>query len=104
MSKQILIYFLLSALVVLFAKYVHLVIVYIDTLFTYVNLKLAPVFNPTGWGLVIRKTLVLILLPTLIATIPALFYKIIKGHEMPHFIATTWGMWTVIVLSDIVIR
>lgn len=104
MLRHSLIYFLLSVLVVLFAKYAHLIIVYIDLFFTYINLKLTPIFSPTGWGLVIRKILVLMVLPILITAIPALIYRAIKGKEMPHFIAITWVVWTIIVLSEILIR
>jgi len=89
---------------VVFAKYAHLLIVYIDMFFTYVNVQLAPVFSSTGWGLIIRKILVLVLMPIVITAIPALIYRAIKGREMPHFIAITWVVWTVIVLSDILIR
>lgn len=104
MLRQFLIYLTLSILIVLFAKYAHLLIVYIDMFFTYVNIKLTPVFSQTGWGLVIRKILVLMILPLIITAIPALIYRTIKGSEMPHFIAITWVIWTVIVLSDILIR
>lgn len=104
MLRQSLIYLLLSILVVVFAKYAHLLVVYVDVFFTYVNLKLTPIFSQTGWGLVIRKILVLVALPVALAAIPALIYKAFKGKEMPHFIAITWTLWTVIVLSDILVR
>ncbi|CAM4438749.1 hypothetical protein ACD661_01620 [Legionella lytica] len=104
MLRQSLIYLGLSILVVIFAKYAHLVVVYVDMFFTYVNVKLTPIFSQTGWGLVIRKILVLVLLPVTLTAIPALLYKAIKGKEMPHFIAITWTIWTVIVLSDILVR
>ena len=104
MLRQSLIYLLLSILVVIFAKYAHLLIVYIDLFFTHINLKLTPIFSPTGWGLVIRKIIVLMVLPILIAAVPALIYRGIKGREMPHFIAIVWVLWTIIVISDILIR
>lgn len=104
MQRHILTYILLSVLIVVFAKYAHLLIVYIDTFFIYVNLKLTPIFSQTGWGLVIRKTLVLTLLPVLITGIPALIYRAVKGKDMPHFIAITWVIWTIIVLSEILVR
>lgn len=104
MLRQSIIYLLLSILVVVFAKYAHLLIVYIDMFFTYVNLKLTPIFSPTGWGLIIRKVLVLMLLPIIITGIPALIYRAIKGREMPHIIPIAWVIWTIIVLSDILIR
>ncbi|KTD32316.1 hypothetical protein Lmor_2254 [Legionella moravica] len=104
MLRQSLIYLLLSVLVVVFARYAHLLIVYIDLFFTYINLKLTPIFSQTGWGLIIRKVLVLMLMPIIITGIPALLYRAIKGREMPHFIAIVWVIWTIIVLSVILIR
>ena len=104
MSRQIFVYLMLSILVVIFSKYFHLLIIYIDTFFTWANLKLSPVFSSTGWGLIIRKTLVLMILPIVITAIPALVWRAVRGHEMPHFIYTTWVVWTIIVLSDILIR
>lgn len=104
MLRQGLIYLLLSILIVVFAKYAHLLIIYIDLFFTHVNLKLTPIFSQTGWGLVIRKIIVLMVLPLLIAGIPALIYRGLKGKDMPHFIALVWVLWTVIVISDILIR
>ncbi|AGH53452.1 hypothetical protein LPE509_01361 [Legionella pneumophila subsp. pneumophila LPE509] len=44
------------------------------------------------------------LLPIIIAGIPALIYRALKGKDMPHFIAIVWIIWTIIVLSDILIR
>lgn len=104
MLRHSLIYLLLSILIVVFAKYAYLIVVYIDMFFTYVNLKLTPIFSQTGWGLIIRKILVLMLLPIIIAGIPALIYRALKGKDMPHFIAIVWIIWTIIVLSDILIR
>lgn len=104
MLRQSLIYLTLSILIVIFAKYAHLLVVYVDMFFTYVNLKLTPIFSQTGWGLVIRKILVLVMLPVVITAVPALIYRALKGRDMPHFIAITWTVWTVIVLSDILVR
>ncbi|STY28924.1 Uncharacterised protein [Legionella wadsworthii] len=104
MLRHSIIYLALSILVVLFAKYAHLIIVYVDMFFTYINLKLTPIFSQTGWGLVIRKILVLVLLPVIITAIPALIYRFIKGGTMPHFIAITWIIWTIVVLSDILVQ
>lgn len=104
MLRQSLIYLLMSILVVIFATYAHLLVVYVDMFFTYVNIKLTPIFSQTGWGLVIRKILVLVLLPVALTAVPALLYRAIKGKDMPHFIAITWTLWTIIVLSDILVR
>ncbi|MGL6030486.1 MAG: hypothetical protein ACRC0M_11995 [Legionella sp.] len=103
MFRQSLIYLLLSVLVVIFARYAHTLVVYIDMFFTYINLQLTPVFSHTGWGMFIRKILVLMLIPIIIAGVPALIYRAIKGREMPHFLALVWVLWIIIALSDIVI-
>lgn len=104
MLRHTLIYLALSILVVLFAKYIHLLVLYIDVFFTYVNVKLTPIFSQTGWGFLIRNILALVLLPVILTAIPAFVYKLIKGGDMPHFIAITWVIWTVIVLSNILVR
>jgi len=104
MLRQTLIYLLLSVVVVLFARYAQLLVVYIDLFFAFINLKLAPVFSQTGVGLLIRKVIVLMLIPITIACIPALTYRVVKGRDMPHFISLTWIIWSIIVLSDILIQ
>lgn len=103
MLRQSLIYLLLSILIVVFAKYAHLIIVYIDMFFTHINVKLTPVFSQTGWGLLIRKIIVLMALPLIIAGIPSVVYKGLKGRDMPYFLPIVWLVWTVIVLSDILV-
>jgi hypothetical protein len=104
MLRQFLIYLGLSIIVVLFARYAQLIIFYIDQFFIFINLKLTPIFSQTGVGLVIRKVIVLMLIPIIVAAVPALGYKLIKGKDMPHFLALTWVIWSVIVISDILVR
>lgn len=104
MLRQSLIYLLLSILVVVFAKFAHMLIVYIDMLYAYINVKLTPIFSHGGLGVTIRKVLLLVFIPIIIAAIPALIYRLIKGHEMPYFIELIWCLWLVIVLSNILIR
>jgi hypothetical protein len=87
-----------------FAKYANTLLVFINIFFTEINLKLTPIFSQTGWGVVIRKILVLMVLPMIITAVPALIYRGIKGREMPHFIAITWIIWTIIVISNILMR
>lgn len=104
MLKQSIIYLLLSILVVLFAQYVHLLIVYIDMVYTFINVQLAPIFSNSISGITIRKVITLVCLPLLIAAIPALIHLAIKGKQMPYFIEVTWFLWLVIVLSKVLIR
>ena len=102
--KQSIIYLVLSIMVVLFAQYVHILIVYIDVFYTFINLKLTPIFSNSPLGIMIRKVISLVLLPIAIAAIPALIYRAIKGKQMTYFIEVTWFLWLVIVLSKVLIR
>lgn len=103
MLKQTLIYLCLSILVVLFAQYVHLMIVYVDLFYTFINVKLAPIFSNGALGIMIRKVISLVLLPVVIASIPGVIYRVVKGQNMPYFIEVTWFLWLVIVLSKVLI-
>lgn len=102
--KQGLIYLALSIVIVVFAEYAHVLIVYLDMLYTYVNLKLSPVFSSSELGILIRRVFSLVLIPVIIAAIPAVLYRLIKGSNMPYFIQITWLLWLIIVLSKILIQ
>lgn len=103
MLKQALIYLGLSILIVVFAKYAHLFIVYIVMLYTYINVKIAPVFSSNHLGTLLRQVLSLVLLPVLVAAIPALIYRAIKGVQMPYFYEITWLLWLIVVLSKVLL-
>lgn len=105
MIRQSIIYLILTILVVLFAQYAHLLIVYIDMFYTYLNVKLAPFFSHLGtYSFFLRKVLLLTLIPVLIAAIPALIYRLVYRRKMPHFIGLTWCLWLIIVLSNVLVR
>jgi hypothetical protein len=104
MLKQSLLYLLLSILIVVFAEYAHLLMVYIVMFYTWVMLKITPVFHEIRYGLLIRNVLSLVLIPVIIAGIPALVYRLIKGKQMPGFVELTWILWLMIVLGKVLIR
>lgn len=104
MLKQSLIYLILSILIVVFAQYANLLMVYIITAYTYIMLKITPIFSGTQYGILIRNVVSLVAMPIIIAGIPALIYRAIKSKPMPYFIELTWGLWLVIVLGKILIR
>lgn len=104
MFRQCLIYLLLSILVVVFARFAHNLIVYIDIFYAFINFKLAPIFSHTGVGIMIRKVILLVFIPVIIAAVPALGYRVIKGKDMPYFFEFTWTLWLIIVLSNILVR
>jgi len=104
MLKQGVIYLILSCLIVLFARYAHILIVYIDMFYTLINVKLAPIFSNSVEGVLIRDVITLVLLPIFIVAIPALIYRLFKGQQMPYFIEATWFLWLIIVLSKVLIH
>lgn len=104
MLRQSIIYLLLSILVVVFAKYAHALVVYIDMFYLWINWVTSPLFRYIGLGDALSKVVILIVVPVLIAAIPALIYRIFKGRDMPGMIALTWCLWLVIVLSNILIH
>lgn len=98
--KQSIAYFVLSLLAVLCAKYVHTGIIYIDMLYTYTNVTIAP-YAESHW---IRNVIIMIGLPLIITGIPALIYRLIKKQNMPYFLESTWILWLVFVLCNVLIQ
>lgn len=104
MLKQSMIYLVLSILVVVFARYFHLLIVYIGMGYIYLQVKLMPLFNSLSFSVLIRNVISLTLLPLLVIAIPALAYRAIKGQTMPYLIESAWVVWLIVVLSKILVR
>lgn len=104
MLKQSIVYLILSILIVLFASYVHLGIVYIDMFYTWIVLILTPIFSSGSFGIFIRNVFSLVMLPLIIVGVPALIYRAVKGKQIPWFIEITWVVWLIIVLSKILIK
>ncbi len=104
MLKQSIIYLALSILTILFAKYMHVLIVYIDYAFVFVNLQLSQIFSHNPTGDTVRRVLTLVFIPMVITAIPALIYRLIKKRQMPYFIECTWIVWLIIVLSSILVQ
>lgn len=95
------IYCLLSILIMLFDKFPKLIVLSINTLYIYLNFYLTQLFSRVGLSGSIAKIILLITIPMVIAAIPAIIYRLIKGQMMPYFFTITWGIWLVIVLSHI---
>ncbi len=104
MLKQSLLYLILSVLIIIFAQYVHIVMIYINVMYTFITLHLAPLFSQGSLGFMIRQLLTLMALPLLLASLPALIYRGIKGKTMPYFIETTWILWIILVFSQVIVH
>lgn len=96
--KSYLYYFVASLLIVFFKEYIHLGLKYLDAFYNYINILIAPVFNQVGFGKIVHQTLVLILIPVIIISIPGLIYRLIKHQNMPYIVPLTWSMWLTLVL------
>lgn len=101
MLKQSLFYILASIIIIIFATQAHQLIVYINKFYLYINYKLSPLFASLEVYGNLRKVILLTLIPIVLTGIPALIYRLIKGKTLPHFLAITWCVWLVIVLSYI---
>lgn len=104
MLKQSLLYLMLSLLVIVFAKYAKLFVLYADLFYTYINTLLEPLFGSGFIGEIFRNFFTLVLVPLVIAAIPALIYWLIKRKHMPYFIELTWLLWLIIAMSSYLIR
>ncbi len=104
MMKQSAIYLILSILVVFFAKYVYLVLMSIDSFYSVINTKLTPLFNQGGLSRTLQKTVLLVIIPILVALIPTLIYRLIEGKNMPYFLPLIWCLWIISVFSNITVR
>lgn len=94
--KQTTAYFILSLLVVFFAKYVQLATHYVAQFYSSLNLSLVPYLASDA----ARHILLMVLIPIVIAGIPALIYRVIKKQNMPHYLISTWMLWLILVLSN----
>ncbi len=104
MYKQTLFYLALSLIVVLFSRYFAIGIIKIEHLHTWLNLKMSTVFSNSLVGLTVQQVIVLMMLPIVIAGVPALTYKLVKGGSMPYFLNFVWLVWLVVVLSSVAIQ
>lgn len=104
MFKQTIFYLALSIVVVIFSRYFALGIIQIDQVYTWLNLKLSTVFSHSLVGLTVQQIIVLMMLPIVIAGVPALTYKLVKGGTMPYFLNVVWLVWLVVVLSKVAIQ
>lgn len=102
-ALQIFIYLILSTLVVVFSQWIHMLLVYINMIYAIIHVKLNPFFNYMGLSMMVRKVILLILIPVGIASIPALIYRLIRGRWMPYFIELTWVLWFIFILSHLLI-
>jgi hypothetical protein len=104
MVKQSSVYLILSVLIVLFSNYIKLFFVYMNLLYAYLNAVLQPLFGSGIMGESFRDMVTLVLIPFVLAAIPALIYWVIKRKKMPHFLELIWLFWLILALSSYLIH
>jgi hypothetical protein len=104
MAVPFIIYLAASILVVLLAKYVSLLLIYINLFYLYLNSKLVPLFTYLDLSPTLVKIFLLVMIPLILAAIPALIYRAIKRKNMPHFTSLLWFLWLILVLSKVLIH
>lgn len=96
MLKTFLGLIVLSVLVILFktqfADLLHLV----ATLHGIASDKLAALFSGSSAGLLVAHIFSLVVIPLVVALIPAFVYWIFYRTEMPHWIVVVWVVWVML--------
>lgn len=103
MAKQFSIYLVMSIILVIFASYVRQLLVYLDMGYAYMNLQLINIFSSSPTGIIFRHITILMLLPLIIAGVPAMLYRFIKKSAMPYFYHILWISWMVILITQTMI-
>ena len=93
-------YLLLTGLSVYFATYVHIALIYVDTLFVFVNDVLIYYF-PNGW---LAETITQLVLSFGLVSIPGGIYWLLKRQQMPYFLEITWVLWIIFYCSNVLIH
>lgn len=101
MLKQSLLYLVLTILVVLLARYVYYGLLYLNSIYYYLYSLIYPLFNPGYHGKIIIKVILLLIIPLMMAGVPALIYRLIKGRDMPYFNEAVWCVWVVVLISNL---
>lgn len=96
MLKTFLGLIVLSILVILFkaqfADLLHLV----ASWHGWVSDKFASLFSGSSSGLLVAHILSLVIIPIIIALIPAFIFWLIYRSEMPHWLVVVWVVWVML--------
>ena len=103
MLKQSLIYLSLTIIVVIFARFFHQILTYVDFFYNYLYTLIFPIFNPDYRGKLVIRIILYSLIPLILTGIPALIYHSIKGRLMPYFYEIMWTIWLIVILSNLLI-
>jgi len=94
---SILILILLSVLAVFFIPEVRIILHGIADAHHFLLDKLALLIKGDYAAKIIRTTLALVLIPLILALIPAFIYWLFKRRMMPNYMAVVWVIWFVLI-------
>lgn len=95
MIKHIIALVAISIVIVLGMTYAQQGVNYLVQAHDWVGNVLTDVFSMGQTGNVIRNSIALLLVPFVIALIPALIYWALKRNWFPYFMQTTWIVWLI---------
>lgn len=104
MLKHISAIIVLSFLLLIFANHAQQLLSYIDNAYTLLNSKLSYIFSSSPVGNTTQEALSLLVIPFIIAGIPATIYWLIKRSLMPYFYHGVWIVWIILFTSLILTR
>jgi hypothetical protein len=87
----------LSIVVTLFIHELTLFLHFVGFLHAWLTDKLLLVFSNTSVGSLISHVITLVLLPLIVALIPAFIYWLFRRGEMPHLYLFTWVIWIMLI-------
>lgn len=99
MSKvvNIILLIALSIIAIFFLSEIRMVLHWISDAHTFLLDKLALVIHGGELARVIRMTLALVIVPLIIALIPAFIYWIFRRRMMPNYMAIVWMIWFILI-------
>jgi uncharacterized membrane protein len=96
MLKTFLGLIVLSILVILFKSQFADVLHWVASLHAILSDKFVLLFSGSSAGLLIAHVLSLVIIPIVIALIPAFIYWLIYRTEMPHWLVIVWIVWVML--------
>jgi len=95
MIRQIIYFILASVLLIIGAHYAAIPLGWIRSLHSELMGFLGNILSSGSTGLLLQKTLALLLLPPLLVGVPAAVYWIIQRKVLPHIQLFLWSVWLV---------
>lgn len=97
MLKHFLALILLSIIAIFFLHQFAIFLHFIAYGHAWLADKLMLLFSNSNIGYLVSHVLALVLIPLIVALIPAFIYWLIRRGEMPHLILITWIIWIMLV-------